>query len=153
MKINKNQRKSTIIHESHSKSTKVDPNLQKSTNQNPPKNNLNQLKSIKIKKTLKSTKTIQNQSQSTKIDDQNQPKSTKTTLQNAPRAPKILAGPPKIIQFLLHSQGLAGVAAGVVSPTTPSRTTMSDECDESLSSNLKSPGPPHIPPGASMRWP
>ena len=67
---------------------------------------------------------MQNSSKSAKIEDPNQPKSTKTTVQNAPRAPEILPGPPKIIQFLLHSKGVAGVAAGVVNPATPSGATV-----------------------------
>ena len=67
----------------------------------------------------KSTKIIQNSLKPTKIDDPNQPKSTKTTVKNAPRAPKIRPRPSKIIHFLLHSKGVAGVAAGVVNPATP----------------------------------
>ena len=41
--------------------------------------------------------------------------------QNAPRAPKIPPEPPKIINFLLHNKGVAGVAARVVTPATPWR--------------------------------
>ena len=41
------------------------------------------------------------------------------SFQNAPRAPKILPGPSKISHLLLHSKGVAGVAAGVVNPATP----------------------------------
>ena len=36
-------------------------------------------------------------------------------------------------------------------PATSSGATVSDECDESFSSNLESPGPPRIPPGALGR--
>ena len=43
--------------------------------------------------------------------DQNEP-------QNVPRASKILPEPFKIMHFLFHSKGVAGVAAGVVNPAT-----------------------------------
>ena len=58
-----------------------------------------------------------NPRKSTKINE-NQRLST-IMVQNAPRAPKILPGPSKISHFLLHSKGVAGVAAGVVNPATP----------------------------------
>ena len=61
------------------------------------------------------------------------------SLQNAPRAPKILPGLSKIIHFLLHSKGVAGVAAGVVNPATPwGRVRMVRIGILSLSLNLKS---------------
>ena len=58
--------------------------------------------------------------------DQHPPKFKKKSIQinqnepqNAPRASKILPELFKIINFLLHSKGVAGVAAGVVNPATP----------------------------------
>ena len=46
-------------------------------------------------------------------------KINRKSFQNTARAPKILPGPSKIIHFLFHSKGVAGVAAGVVNPATP----------------------------------
>ena len=44
------------------------------------------------------------------MEQNRRPKSSKTTFQNPPKAPKILPGPPRIIHFLLHNKGVAGVA-------------------------------------------